>query len=188
MLRMLRAMGVMLLLCAMANAQINSQEVPKIEFFNSFSVAFGSNGNAPGWLTSLTVNRSIHNDPYLGLVFEVSHHYRSPVIQTTAGPLKDTVGLRSALFGFQVYMFRKSRVSPFLRLMPLGVSEENVIVTEDGKSRFDSRPAHTGAVGGGFDMKINKRVALRAVQIDYMGFGGDRPNRTRVSTGLVLRF
>jgi hypothetical protein len=188
MLKMLQTIGALLSLSVMTSAQINPQEVPRVEFFNSFSYALGSNGNAPGWLASLTINRSIKNDPYLGLVFEVSRHYRSPVIQTPAGPLKDTTGFRSALFGFQVYMFRKSRVSPFLRLLPLGVSEENVVVTQDGKSRFDPRVSHTAAVGGGFDMKINKRVALRAVQIDYMGFGSDRPSRTRISTGLVLRF
>lgn len=188
MLKMLQTIGALLALAAMASAQLNPQEVPKLEMFNSFSYATDSNGNAPGWLASLTVNRSIKNDPYLGLVFEISRYYRTTVIQTAAGPLKDTAGFSSALFGFQVYMFRKSAISPFLRLLPLGVSEKNVIVTEGGKSRFDHGPAYTAAVGGGFDLKINKRVAVRAVQIDYMGFAGERPSRTRISTGIVLRF
>lgn len=188
MLKMLQTIGVLLLLAAMANAQLDPREVPKLELFSAFSYATDGNGNAPGWLASLTVNRSIKNDPYLGLVFEISRHYRTTVIQTAAGPLKDTAGFSSALFGFQVYMFRKSAISPFLRLLPLGVSEKNVIVTAGGKSRFDQQPAYTGAVGGGFDLKINKRVALRAVQIDYLGFAGERPSRMRISTGLMLRF
>lgn len=188
MLKILQIIGVTLSLSAMASAQLSPQEVPKLELFNSFSYATDSNGNAPGWLASLTVNRSIKNDPYLGLVFEMSRHYRTAIIQTAVGPLKDTAGFSSALFGFQVYMFRKSAISPFLRLMPLGLSEKNVLVTVAGKSRFDPQPAYAAAVGGGFDMKINKRVAVRAVQVDYLGFGGDRPNRTRISTGLVLRF
>jgi hypothetical protein len=45
-------------------------------------------------------------------------------------------------------------------------------------------------LGGGLDIKVSERVAIRAFQIDYLRarFFGQTENRGRLAFGLVFRF
>ncbi len=46
------------------------------------------------------------------------------------------------------------------------------------------------ALGGGLDISVNKRISIRAVQVDYlpMRVEGDWTNSVRVGVGVVLKF
>jgi hypothetical protein len=181
MLKVIRIASLMFLLSMAANAQ--SKDGPYVEFFNSYSYAVGGVGNGPGWLTSIAINRS----HYVGFVGEFSRHYRTENLSTPDGVIKDTFGFKALLFGVQVYIKKQNTVSPFLRLMA-GGSQENVIVTQDGKSSFAPRPAITLASGGGVDIRMREHFAFRLFQLDHLNFGHNRPGRFRLSTGLVVRF
>jgi hypothetical protein len=45
-------------------------------------------------------------------------------------------------------------------------------------------------LGGGLDIKVNDRIAIRAVQLDYLRtrFFGETENRGRLAFGIVIRF
>jgi hypothetical protein len=53
--------------------------------------------------------------------------------------------------------------------------------------------AFAWAVGGGVDVSVNERFAVRLFQADYIntrtdGFSGKAVNNARISGGLVFRF
>ena len=179
MIRIMRLSAMILLFCATASAQ--TQDYPKTELFGSFS--FAADSKAPGWLTSMTFN----GDPYLGFIVEVSRHYRTQTAQTPEGEIKDKKAIKAIFVGMQIYTFRSRSVSPFLRLL-FGGTSENKVAVENGKTVFKSRDGLMAMFGGGIDVKMNKYVALRPVQLDVMGSSDSMLKRTRVSTGLVLRF
>jgi hypothetical protein len=179
MLKITRMALAIFLFCATANAQDN----PKVEFFNSYSYAFGGNGNAPGWLTSFAVNRS----RYHGYFGEFSRHYRAARIERSNGESKDIKGFNALLFGIQVYIKKQSPVSPFLRLTIGGATETSPFKV-DGKTSFGYGPELLLGAGGGVDIRLPGRFAFRALQIDHLNPGANKPKRVRLSTGLVLRF
>src|SRR5262245_49227915 len=104
MLRTMRIASVIFLLCATAAAQ--SQDAPVAEFFNSYSHAFGGNGDAPGWLTHVAINRN----RYYGYFGEFSRHYRAARLKLHDDEIKDVEGFKTLLLGIQVYIKKQSPV------------------------------------------------------------------------------
>jgi hypothetical protein len=45
-------------------------------------------------------------------------------------------------------------------------------------------------LGGGLDIRVNDRIAIRAFQLDYFrpNFFGEAHNRGRLAVGVVVRF
>jgi hypothetical protein len=181
MLKVIRMASLILLLSITATAQ--SKDGPHVELFNGYSHAFGGNGDAPGWLTSVTVNRS----RYHGFFGEFSRHYRAARINLPDGEIKNTSGFNILLFGIQVYIKKQNPVTPFLRLT-IGGWTENTPTTFDGKPGFNYAPELTLGAGGGVDVKLSDRFAFRAFQLDHLNAGQNKPKRVRLSTGLVVRF
>ncbi len=182
MLKVIRIASLVLLLSMTANAQ--SKDGPYVESFNGFSYAFGGNGDAPGWITSLTINRS----RYHGFFGEFSRHYRAARINLPNGEIENKSGFNTLLFGIQVYIKKHSPVSPFLRLT-IGGWTENTPSMFEGKPGFQYAPELTLGAGGGVDVRLSDRFAFRAIQLDHMrATGSVKPQRVRLSTGLVVRF
>jgi len=181
MLKVIRIASLVLLLSMAANAQ--SKDGPYVESFNGFSYALGGSGDAPGWLTSVTYNRS----RYHGYFGEFSRHYRAARINLPNGEIENKRGFNTLLFGIQVYIKKHSPVSPFLRLT-IGGWTENTPAMKDGKSYFNYGPELTLGAGGGVDVKLSDRFAFRAIQLDHLNAGQNKPKRVRLSTGLVVRF
>lgn len=181
MLKAIRIASLMLLISMAANAQ--SKDGPHVESFNGFSYAFGGNGDAPGWITSLTVNRS----RYHGYFGEFSRHYRAARINLPNDEIKNIRGFNTLLLGIQVYIKKQSPVSPFLRLT-IGGWTENSPAMVDGKSFFNYGPELTLGAGGGVDVRISDRFAFRAFQLDHLNPGHHKQKRVRLSSGLVVRF
>ena len=59
---------------------------------------------------------------------------------------------------------------------------------EDGKSFFRYGPELTLGAGGGVDVRMSDRIAFRAIQLDHINAGQNKPKRVRLSSGLVVRF
>jgi opacity protein-like surface antigen len=151
-----------------------AQDVPKAEVFGGYSWA---GGNFHGWNASVTGNITKR----FGVVADFSGHYGSEVdgvlIQEDA---------HSFLFGPR-FAFRGKRLTPFVYAL-FGATRFHESATIGGQHLSDSDTGFSSAVGGGLDIKVNDRVAIRAFQLDYFrpNFFGEAHNRGRLAFGVVL--
>jgi Outer membrane protein beta-barrel domain len=95
---------------------------------------------------------------------------------------KQEFSLQNYLGGVQVKNNAKegSRVRPFAHALA------GVVVASEG---FRTRGgAFSVAVGGGIDIRVNKKVSVRAIQIDYNPYisGGSYMNNVRIGAGIVF--
>ena len=152
-----------------------AQDVPKAEVFGGYSWA---GGNFHGWNASVTGNITKR----LGIVADFSGHYGSELEGSTLVK-KDA---HSFLFGPRV-SFRGKKFTPFVYAL-LGVTRFHESATINGQKLFDSDTGFSSALGGGLDVKVNDRVAIRVFQIDYFrpNFFGEAHTRGRLAFGVVL--
>jgi len=85
------------------------------------------------------------------------------------------------------WKYQNHRVEPFVRVL-FGVSR---LAATNQQLKFDKSNAGFAVVaGGGVDVALSKRFALRVVQVDYLGTRilGSTVNHARASAGVVVRF
>ncbi len=80
-------------------------------------------------------------------------------------------------------------ISPFARAL-LGAVHDTSKTTIGTTSVSSSATAFAMDFGGGVDVNLNNRIAIRPIQFDYVPthFGGAWQSNYRISTGLVIRF
>jgi hypothetical protein len=152
-----------------------AQDVSKADVFGGYSWA---GGNFHGWNASVTGNITKR----FGIVADFSGHYGSEI----DGPLLVKEHAHSFLFGPR-FTFRGKRVSPFVYAL-FGVTRFQASATVSGQRLSDTDTGFSSAVGGGLDVNLNARVAVRAFQLDYFrpNFFGAAHNRGRLAFGVVL--
>jgi outer membrane immunogenic protein len=84
------------------------------------------------------------------------------------------------------------RFSPFAQVLVGGVHASGALYSPGG-SASGSANAFATSIGGGLDVELNRRVALRLVQADYLltllpNGVNSRQNNLNLSTGVVFRF
>jgi opacity protein-like surface antigen len=177
---MRRAICVLCLALFAALPAYAQEEVPKAEVFGGYSWA---GGDFHGWGASVTgnVNR------WLGLTADFSGHYSR---SGEPGVFVVRERAHSFLFGPRVSLRRK-RVTPFAYALFGGVRFRGELSAPPPLNLFasDDDTGFNMALGGGLDVKLTRRVSLRAFQLDYMRptFFGEAHNRGRLAFGLVLR-
>jgi opacity protein-like surface antigen len=163
-----------------------AQEViyPKAEVFGGFSMSsipgvttFNPATGAPtvsrkslmGWQASANYNLTHH----LGIVGDFGGQYGSVAGATVLGVTIPGYSMNTYqfLFGPQV-VFRGSRVTPFAHAMFGGIREGigSTTVTVAGVSVTTPGVSSTGlgmGIGGGLDINISDRLALRVPQFDW---------------------
>jgi hypothetical protein len=144
----------------LASAQ---EKTPHADAFVGYSyLRFDTGANVNGFDASVTGNI---ND-WLGITGEVSGHYREG----------DSAHF---ILGGPRFTYRKTgtRVEPFVHALV-------------GVTLINSAPYFGMALGGGVDVKINDKLAIRAVQADYAPIisNGNVVHNARVSAGIVFRF
>lgn len=156
-------------------AQGPSPDVAKAEVFGGYSWA---GGNFHGWNSSVTGNVTKR----FGIVADFSGHYGSE----QAGPLVIKQNAHSALFGPRL-SFRGKRLTPFAYAL-FGVTRFQESATVAGQRLSASDTGFSSAFGGGMDVRVNDRLAIRAFQIDYFrpNFFGEAHHRGRLAFGVVL--
>jgi opacity protein-like surface antigen len=84
---------------------------------------------------------------------------------------------------------RGKRFTPFVYAL-FGATRFKQSATVNGVHLSESDTGFASTFGGGLDVTVNDRVAIRAFQIDYFrpNFFGEAHNRGRLAFGLVLRF
>ena len=121
---------------------------------------------------------------WFGLVADVGGQY------TKLDDLGFTEKIRthSFLFGPK-FSVRRSRAVPFVHAL-FGVAHLKTETDEFGPSLTFKDTSFALALGGGMDVKVNNRVAVRVFQVDYVrtNFFGETQNKGRISAGIVLRF
>ena len=152
-----------------------AQEVPKAEVFGGYSWA---GGNFHGWNSSITGNITKR----IGIVADFSGHYGSEL----DGSVLIQQDAHSFLFGPR-FSFRGKRLTPFVYAL-FGATRFHESAIISGQKLSDSDTGFTSALGGGLDVKVNDRIAIRAFQLDYFrpNFFGETHNRGRLAVGVVL--
>ena len=172
--RILYALALALLIFRTAAAQ----EAPKAEVFGGY--AYAGEGTH-GWNASVAGNVN----SWFGLVGDFTgQHTRLEEVGVS-----ERIKTHSFLFGPQFSARSGKRVTPFVRVL-FGASNVRTRATESGQSFSFSDTSFAAAFGGGLDVRLSDRVAVRAVQLDYVRtrFFGETQNRGRLSAGLVFRF
>ncbi len=203
---MRRFIAVFLMLFAVA-AFAAAQENPKVEIFAGYSgFLFDDQGledsisaACPG---CYSFTKALHGwegaaqfniNKTFGIVADFSGHYGTPLEVIATGQSIDTT-MYNVLFGPQVNL-RGKRFAGYVHTL-FGfnrVKVEQVPLTpipEFTESGF------AWAVGGGFDVNINKTVGIRVGQLDYILTDHDfglpvstgHQNNLRFSAGLIFRF
>jgi opacity protein-like surface antigen len=186
-----------------------AQETPKIEVFGGYSFMRADLGGSSANLHGLNGSVTYNFDRILGIKADFSGHTGSKVVSVPV--LGNTFSTASFdlspsdftfLFGPQVAYRKRQTIIPFGHVLLGGVRAKvrvplNATQTINPGSTTTTVSFVTGddtgfgaAFGGGLDLKVSKRVALRAFQIDYLlsRVTGGTQHNLRLGTGLVLRF
>lgn len=174
--KILFAAGTLMLGFLTAHAQ--DAGTPRAELFGGYSYA---GEGTHGWNGSVAANV---ND-WLGLVADVSGQRTS-----LAEPgVSETIKTHSYLFGPRFSVRRHRRLTPFVHAL-FGAAHTDSRATEAGQSFHFTDTSFASALGGGLDVRVSRRVAVRAFQADYVRtslFGGTQ-NKGRIAFGVVFRF
>ena len=160
--------------CLPALAQ---DQVPRVEILGAYSHSIG---DVQGWNTSVAVNAT----EWFGVVADFSRL----TSRTSEPDFEEKIAATTYLFGPQFSYRGNRRVTPFARVL-FGVSNINAKATELGQRAEFSDTKFSYAVGGGLDIRVSKRIAIRALQADYIHtkFFGEGQHNGRLSFGVVFR-
>ncbi|MBZ5720994.1 MAG: porin family protein [Acidobacteriia bacterium] len=161
-----------------------SQDAPRAEVFGGYQYLRASTGvsgvdslNLNGWNASF----SGYFNHYLGVTGDFSGAYGTPTILGVG--LKTTV--YTYMFGPVVRLTNNSKFTPFAHALFGGGHFKGEVL---GVSATDS--GFTWAAGGGLDVNLNSKVAVRVAQADFVQtkFFSDSQNNFRYSAGIVFKF
>jgi hypothetical protein len=156
-------------------AALAQESAPKAEFFGGYQYTrFDGGLNANGWDTTLTGNLN----HWFGVAADFSGAYKS---QSGVSFSNYTY-----TFGPVVSLRRNENFTPFAHFLAGGFHSS---------AAAGSLSAGGGGLammlGGGVDVKVTQRVAVRAIQFDWLSLhanGNSDNNNARISTGLLFRY
>jgi opacity protein-like surface antigen len=160
------------------------QDAPRAEVFGGYQYFRASSGtpgidslNLNGWNASF----SGYFTHYFGVTGDFSGAYGTPTILGFGVNTK----VHTYMFGPVVRLTNASKFTPFAHVLFGGGHISGEVA---GVSASDN--GFTWAGGGGLDVNLNSRVAVRAAQADFLQtrFGGDSQNNFRYSAGVVFKF
>ena len=165
-------LALMLFLALPAMAQ-----TPQVEVFGGFSYlradVGGADLNQKGW--NFSVNENLNN--WLGGVADFSGHYGHE-----AGL---NVNDHTFMFGPRFSYRKNSSFTPFAQVLLGGMrASRGYLGISQPTTDF------AAAFGGGLDVKIHDKVAIRVIQAEYVvtPFLSLRQDNFRLSAGIVLQF
>lgn len=125
------------------------------------------------------------------LTADASAHFHRDSQPTSTGTFERQRDQYFLLGGVQFSSARKSGVTPFAHAL-VGASLFRGFTANRTSSgnvfTFDDATSFAMALGGGLDVRISDRVAIRIIQADYAPtfFGSGRQNNIRLSFGIVF--
>jgi len=132
--------------------------------------------NLNGWEASVTenVNR------WVGGTLQATGNYKTPVVQG----ITNRERMFSIVYGPRI-TYRTSWVTPYGHIL-LGIAHASVAVTPTGP--HISETIFAAAAGGGVDVNLGRKVAVRVLQVQYspMNPVGTKSDRFQGSAGIVF--
>lgn len=177
--------GVFLLL----PLSLRAQTTPKAEMLVGYSFLRIEENNLHGWNVSLAgvVNKN------LAIVGDLSGHYSSEKQTFGTATFSSDLRAHSFLLGPRVSETVDGKWTPFAHAL-FGVSRVSAsgdVRTAAGSSSSveEADAGFAMAAGGGLDLKVSEKMALRLIQADYFLVRTDGFNSegARISAGIVLR-
>ena len=169
------------------DVELPNPPTPVIVAFDGDQTMHGVNVSATGYLRS-----------GFGITGDFSWHLKKLSTPDPGGGTIDTnIQVYNMLGGVQYKFGRNRRVAPFVRVLAgVAHTRSKLTVTSLSVSDTSSSTDFAMALGGGLDIKVNDRIAVRAIQADYnpiflrnnneLGFN-KRADNFRVSFGIVFR-
>jgi hypothetical protein len=178
----------MLLLIGLAT--VVEAQTPRFDLFGGYSFLHERGDlNSHGWNVAATWN--FHR--YFGLTADIAGHYRSDsrvVPVTTPVLVSARTRVHSFTFGPTFALHNRTRLIPFAHAL-IGLNRLTVETSGTLPSSSSSVNNYSHNLGGGLDVRITRRFAVRAAQLDVnvVRFpGGFWQDNFRYSTGIVVRF
>jgi hypothetical protein len=153
------------------------QAPSRVELFGGYSYqrvnsAFGSGTGLNGWAADMQTN--VKRSFSLATAF--------------SGAYGNQLGAHLQLYTFLAgprLVHRTKRANMFIHAL-MGGARMNARAAGVG----DNSTAFSTALGGGMDVRLTRRMAMRVFQTDYMltRLGGNTQHNFRLSSGIVIRF
>lgn len=179
---------------------------PNFELFLGYSNlrAFPrrSAGNHIDWVSGGSASFAFNKNRYLGLVMDFGRYHANKVrTGAPSGGVVDASGNVSTYMAGPRLSFRHDRFTPFAQAL-FGIAHNSDVTldrcTGTGCTLLPSENAFAVTAGGGLDVTLSSRVALRLFQAEYVmtrfrdptsiaGRTGTQ-NDVRLSVGIVFRF
>ena len=175
-------LGVLLLLASAAQAALAQNKLPRAEVFGGFSYLPAGKADFPrdnsyGFQCSITGNLN----RWFGIVGDFGGQYRT---STDLGLGYPGLTARTSVYEYLVgprFSIRRERYTVFFHGL-VGGSKGN-----SGLAGF-SDSGYTLAGGGGLDIHVNNRIAIRAIQLDYIAsFVDILEDNARLGFGVVIK-
>jgi opacity protein-like surface antigen len=130
--------------------------------------------------------------PHVGLTGDVSAHFKRTSQPTTTGTFESQRDQYYFLGGVQFAARNQRRVRPFAHAL-VGASLFRGLTSDRSPAgnvfTIDDATSFAMAFGGGLDVRVSERVAVRIIQADYAPtfFGAGRQDNFRLSFGVVFK-
>ena len=202
--KLIKALCLSAILSVGVFAQTSDDEYKKNEFYVGYSNQQIDGGNRVGF-NGIEVSATRNFNRYFGIKGDVSAAYRSERFSSTFSN-GTTVSTFSAKQSGSVYNFlggvqikdnaTTARFKPFAHAL-VGVAHTRSKLSDvacqgtncpiAGFSFGDT--GFGGAFGGGLDIKLNNRIDLRAIQVDYNPIytSSSVDNNIRIGVGIVFK-
>jgi opacity protein-like surface antigen len=185
----LRLLVCLSALLSLGGAAAHAQDNPKVDVFAGYSYVRDNPGPTSGDSFSLnggSVSVDYHVTSWLSGVADFGGYHNGDIRGTGT-----TGTLTTYLFGPRVSLPGYRRFKPFAQtLFGFGRGTSGVSGTLNGNQN-----AFAMTVGGGVDYKINNRLSLRPLQVDYLltrftqdTTSNQTQNGLRASAGIVVHF
>jgi opacity protein-like surface antigen len=156
----------------------HAQETPKAEVFGGYAYAgSGSHGFDSSFVANI--------NSWFGLGGSVSGQYS----KLDEDGVSERITTNSFLAGPKFSIRTHKRFTPFAQAM-VGLSRIHTETNEFGPLVAFKDRSFAMTIGGGLDVTVNRLIAIRAIQVDYLRthFFNETQNKGRIAFGIVLRF
>lgn len=204
---MQKALSIVVVIVCCATTVFAQDDFSRVEVFGGYSYLRADLSDDDFFITGETENlHGFHAqvagnlNRFFGIAGDVSGHYKSLDTRDFGGIPE--VRLRSAKASLYTFLggpqvkARNERATLFAHALFGAARARATVVVEDvipgnnfGGTFTDSETKFAFALGGGVDVNVSDRIAIRAVQADYLRtrFGEQTQNNLRLSVGVVFK-
>lgn len=128
----------------------------------------------------------------VGVVGDISAHFKRDSRQTSGGTFQSKRDQYYLLGGLRVTARSKNPVTPFAHALAGASLFRGFTSNRTGAGNvftFDDATSFAVALGGGLDVRVSERIAIRMIQADYAPtfFGSGRQDNFRLSFGIIFK-